>query len=568
MPRTHDWLRLALVAFVVYRIGYHAVYLGEVPFAIGAISDGAVYERAARDIADHFPLGTRPFYLQGAYAYLLSLGLLVRPWISLGLLVQMALAGAALWAFHRTMKRTWGPAVGGLSTLALLAYPGLAFYENKYLTASMGVSANIVVLAALVWAMRGGSRRVVVVGLATGLAFLARSNLLVAVPFIVHACVIGRGPEPNRWSRIVFPFALGFGLAVAPMAMRNQAVTGHPDVMPVHGGGTSFYIGNNPEAHGVWNDANGLLSARVEHESAELARQLDVRAGSERDQARAVGEALYARAFAWIAEHPGEWAALELHKLWLTLGNQELTQDYDWYGERELLPYAHRVGLPFGLLLALGIVGIGVRRRIAEPSHEGLNERERRAVGWLLVGQVMAVLAATLLFFTSSQHRLPLCVPLAVYAGPGLWIAYRTVAARLGRAGGSRVPLPSRLVLALAAVLLAQAFLPRMKRTTPHPVHYYNLAVALDQNGEPLAALTQVERAIELDPEQPFFRLERATLRRRLGDAEGARADVEWLWAQPGLPPDVRQVVRREWWATEELRRAAGLAPADLPDPP
>lgn len=552
----------------MYRLGYHAVYLGEVPFALGAVSDGAVYEAAARDIAERFPLGTRPFYLQGLYAYLLALGLVIKPWISLGLVLQIAVASLALWLFHRAMKRTWGSVMGSLSTLTLLAYPGLLFYENKYLTASMGVSANIAMLAALVWAARGGPHRSALVGATAGIAFLARSNLLLAVPFAAWACVVLHGSDPRRLGRVLVPFALGFGLAVAPMALRNQAVTGHPDLMPVHGGGTSFYIGNNAGAHGVWNDAGGLLSARIEHEPAELTAELDVHEDNQRDQVREIGRRLYSRAFGWIRENPGEWLALELHKAWLTVGNDELTQDYDWYGERELLPYAHRIGVPFGVLLFLAVIGIGTRKRAGDTATGVLDARGRRALGWLLAGQVVAVLAATLLFFTSSQHRLPLCVPLAVYAGPGAWVLVGVVARRVAPAGAVDAPRPGRALIVLGAIVLAQSFWPRNHRQTPSPVHYYNLAITIDQNGDPLAALPEIERAVELDPGQPLFRLERATLRRRLGDLRGAREDIDWLWARPDLPLGVREVVRREWWAVEEILRTSGGSPGRLPPPP
>src|SRR5690606_9920268 len=143
-------LLLIVAALVAYRIGYHASYLGEVPFAHATFSDGAVYEQSARDILEHPPLGREPFYLQGAYAYLLALGMAIRPWPSLGLVVQLLLAFATLALFHRSAVRLWGRTAGTWSSIALLAHPGLAFYENKYLSAELGVACNVLVLACFV----------------------------------------------------------------------------------------------------------------------------------------------------------------------------------------------------------------------------------------------------------------------------------------------------------------------------------------------------------------------------------------------------------------------------------
>jgi hypothetical protein len=531
--RLRGWL-LAGVVLVAARIGYHAVYLGEVPFALATFSDGAVYEASARDLAEHFPLGTQPFWLQGLYAYLLALPLLVAPWISLGLLLQLGVAGLAIWVFHRTMRRVWGPEVGRLSTFALLAYPALAFYENKYLSASLGVAADVFVLAAVVWAVEGRARRGLLAGAATGLSILARPNLVLAVPAVAWAC--GRDRSGPGRARMLAALALGLAGALSPMALRNLAVTGHADLFPVHGGGTSFFIGNNPHARGVWNDAGGLLSARVEHESAELAQKLDVDAASERDRAVEIGRRLYGEGLAFVRDEPGAWARLEVAKLFLTLGNDELTQDYDWWGERELLPNAHVRGLPFGLLLGLAVVGIAVRRRAARPGGAGLaagGDRVEAAVAITMAGQALAIVAAILVYFTSSQHRLPLCVPLAVYAGPGAFAIGRAVARR-----GCSGLAPA--VFAVAALAAAQAFWPRTSRHTPHPVHHYNLSIAFDQIGDPAASLAAIDVALAARPDQPLFRLRRAVLLDRLGDRRGARADAERVLEQPDLPDDVR----------------------------
>ena len=529
-------LALLVWVLVAYRIAYHATYLGEVPFAHATFADGAIYEQSARDIVEHPPLGTQPFYLQGAYAYLLALGMSIRAWPSLGLLVQLVLGFATLALFQRSAVRLWGRTAGLLASVALLAHPILAFYENKYLSAELGIACNVACVAAFVAVVEHDApgRRALAafgLGLASGLAMLARPNMVLAVPFSLAAVLVlapGEGWRARARAGLPSAAALGLGLvlALAPMAARNLAVTGHPDLGPVHGGGTSFFIGNNPEARGVWNDG-GLLSARVGTESLELAEQLGVDPSlDERDRAQAIGAALYTRAFAWIREHPGDWLALELRKTWLTIGDQPLTQDYDYWGERELLPWAHRIGVPFALLLGLGLLGAGAtlaRRSAPGEAEPGLlaGPRVRPALAWFLAGQLVAPLAANLLFFTSAQHRLPLAIPLALLAGPGALVV--AAAARDLRARRRPAGLAWLLV---AAGLVLQGPWPRTRTQTPSPVHYYNLAMVQDSIGEPVAALAALDRAIELRPDHPIFRLRRAHLRYRFVDLDGAEADL------------------------------------------
>jgi 4-amino-4-deoxy-L-arabinose transferase-like glycosyltransferase len=557
-------LKLVLLLLIAYRLAYHATYLGEVPFAHATFSDGAVYEAAARDILEHPPLGSEAFYLQGAYAYLLAIGMSIRAWPSLGLLVQLLVAFATLLVFHRCAIAMWGRRAGLMCSIALLAHPGLMFYENKYVSAELGIACNVLALAGFVALLRShvdparARTRLpacLALGFASGLAILARPNLVLALPFTLLA-ILALSPASRNWRALSLSLCtatLGLLLALAPMAARNLAVTGYPDIGPVHAGGTSFFIGNNPKSKGVWNDGD-LLSANLGTESEELTDALGIDSTlPERERARAIGDALYQRSFDWIAENPGTWIELELRKLWLTLGDQQLTQDYDWLGERELIPWAHRIGVSFSLLLALALLGAGAvfgqrwrpLERDTDPPTLVHTPATRRALAWFLVGQLGAALAANLLFFTSAQHRLPLIVPLALLAGPGLLALLADIRGRLTPTEPTTPtrPLPTWLLLA-ALLALAQGPWPRTRAQTPHPVHYYNLALAQDSLGEPRDALATLDRAIELRPDHAIFRLRRTHLRVRLLDYAGAAEDlavIDQLAANEGVPAWVLQ---------------------------
>jgi 4-amino-4-deoxy-L-arabinose transferase-like glycosyltransferase len=535
-------LKLVLLILIAYRVAYHATYLGEIPFAHATFSDGAVYEAAARDILDHPPLGSEAFYLQGAYAYLLAIGMSIQAWPSLGLLVQLLVAFATLAVFHRCAIQLWGRRAGLLCSIGLLAHPGLMFYENKYVSAELGIACNVLVLAGFVMLLRAHADPArplprllacLALGFASGLAILARPNLVLALPCTLLA-IVSLNRQPRNWR------ALGLLLALAPMAARNLAVTGYPDIGPVHAGGTSFFIGNNPKSKGVWNDAE-LLSANLGTESEELSQALEIDPTlPDRERARAIGDVLYQRSFAWIAANPGTWIELELRKLWLTIGDQQLTQDYDWLGERELIPWAHRIGVSFSLLLALALLGAGAvlgqrwRPHEREPQSQSQSPvfphtpAARRALAWFLVGQLGAPLAANLLFFTSAQHRLPLVIPLALLAGPGLLALLADIRRRVAIPNDAtpRKPLPPWLLLT-ALVALAQGPWPRTRADSPHPVHYYNLALAQDSIGEPRDALASLDRAIELRPDNAIFHQRRAHLRVRLLDYAGAAEDLD-----------------------------------------
>jgi 4-amino-4-deoxy-L-arabinose transferase-like glycosyltransferase len=537
-------MQLVLGALVAYRLIYHSIYVRDVPFALATFSDGRQYELAALDILAAAPLGTEPFYLQGLYAYFMALPMMLAPWVSLAILLQLVVAGLASWGFFRATAWWLGRPRAAWSTAVLLAYPALAFYENKVLTAALAVATSVLVLLTVARAQaRPGIGRIAVVGFALGLAVLARPNALVAVPFVLWAIVLISQPGAPSRPRAIAAVGVGLLLSLGPMAMRNAVVTGSPTVLPAHGGGTSFYIGNNRHARGVWNDAGGLMSGEVAHERVELAARLGIDERSGGREAAAIGQALYRRAFAEIREDPSRWVWLLVRKLGRALGNDELTQDYDWWGEREMLPWAHRIPVPFGVVLALGCVGaVVLRRRIRERRAERDDEPDARPLAWTLVGLAAAVLAANIGYFTSSQHRLPLVVPLAVLAGlgvPALRDAVIHLAKRRDRWSAMRL-------VGLAVVLLGVASVPRAKRREVSAAHDYNLAVAWLRLGEPDMALEALDRAVERRPGHPLIRLERATLRRERGDFEGARADLDHIVELDSQPQWVRHRVELE----------------------
>jgi hypothetical protein len=546
-------LLIALACLLAWRLAYHAAYLAFDPFARATFSDGSVYEDAARDVLAHPPLGTHPFYLQGAYAYLLALGMSVWPSITAGLLLQLACAALALWAAQRALAMAFGARAGTLAFVALLGYFPLAFYENKYLSASLGVDANVLAwLAFALFVRRRNAGHALLLGAASGLGVLARPNLLLALPFTLIACALVS--ERSSWRTLGAAWLCGLALALAPMALRNTLVTGKPSVFPAHGGGTSFYIGNNPQADGRWNTAGGLLSGQVGLERKELLRELGLPERSEAEDAAAIGSALYARAFRFIREQPLAEARLELRKLWLSVGNDEISQDYDPLGERALLGAAFGWGVPFGILLALALCGCAaLLARDDEP-------RTARAWLWLLLGQGGAVAAANLVYFTSSQHRLPLAVVCAALAGPGAEAAWLAARARMRRGHDPRAP--GLVVSGLAVVLLAQAFVPRQTRTRPSVAHFYNLSVVQEQTGDLAGAAASLGTALARKPREPVFSVEHASLLRRLGRFEEASDELDRVRAFPNAPAWVHARERLERALLEQRSRADALSRA------
>jgi hypothetical protein len=517
---------------LVQRVLYHALYIAHDPFARSTFSDGQLYEAAARDVLTHPPLGSEPFFLQGAYAYLLALGLSLRGALLDALLLQLAVCALGWLLFYAAARASFQPWVAAASSCGLLASAAAGFYENKYLSAALGVTCNIAVIAAFCWWLRRrGLLTAGAIGLSSACSVLARPNLVVALPFTLAAMFVAR----DRTRPALPPLAaamLACLLGLAPMALRNLQVTGAPTVFPSHGGGIPFYIGNHPGSSGLWNTAGGLLSGQVMLERDELAERLHLPRDAP-DLDRRIGGVLYGRALAFMAHEPLAWLQIEAKKLYAMLGNHEFVHDYDWYGERELLGDRLPFSLPFGVLLALGTLGLAALWR------------DQRASCVLLLGQIVAVALANLLWFTSAQNRLPLVVPLAFAAGPGLAGVLRRIRAR--------APLDLAAISSIA--LLLQAFVPRHAAARPSSAHYYNLANVEESLGDYGAALAHYRRACERAPQQPMFWLRYAHLARRMRRGDDATRALDRLAALPDVPAAIRGGAERERALLSRLTR-------------
>lgn len=521
-----------ILALSVQRCLYHLAYLKGDPFALMTIADGQVYEDAARDILAFPYWGSKPFYLQGAYAYLLAAGIIPNGSVVGGLILQLLAAVAGLALFGLAARTWFGPRVGLLSLIVLLACPEISFYENKYLSVVLGMFACMLLLWTFARCLnRPKLATACVVGASAGLCALARPNLILVAPFCAVGLWLAARHRP-RFARALLIVAMFAGLAgaLAPMALRNWVVSGTPTVFPSHGGGIPFFIGNNPESNGRWNDAGGLLGRQVALERDELAARLGIHAqGADLDAA--IGGALYERAFDFILNQPFAYLTLELRKLWALTGNHAYAHDYDLLGEQELLGAAFPFGLPFGIVLGLGALGLFVlSRRARQARHESTTA----ALCWVLYGLVVATSVANLVWFTAAQHRLPLYVPLAFAAGPAL----DTILRRVQRVvPANALPIAACVV---AALLCAQAFYPRVESPKPSSTHYFNLANVEEDLGRPEAALAHYALATERNPKQTAYWWRRALLGQRMRRLDDARFSLDQLLALPNLSPSLR----------------------------
>ena len=207
-----------------------------------------------------------------------------------------------------------------------------------------------------------------------------------------------------------------------------------------------------------------------------MSNSAEVRTGRELTPAQASSFWLGA-GLRFVAENPLAYLALQGRKLYLFWNGVEAQNNLSLYLARDLVPLLRWCVLGWGLVAPLAVAGWATSRRSA-----------------LLDLYLASYLVACLLFFTSSEYRLPVVPVLLLYAA--CWLAN---AAAWATGGARRRLLRSGLLVALVALPINYQDA-GAERLTRKRVDYYNFGTLYQRRGDWAAAEDMFRSALRIDP--------------------------------------------------------------------
>jgi tetratricopeptide (TPR) repeat protein len=496
----------------------------------------AYVELARRAINGDLGLGPGLYYVSPLYIYFLAAVVGLTDSFTIVRFIQIVLGTASVGFIFFTTRAWFGERAAWIAAI-LAALTGLfTFYEVLILQAGLDAFLTSAALYFLTVALQGtaGSKdpasmrkdtasmrkapRVfrpgdrgafILTGLLLGLATLNRPNMGVAVMVIAAALVLLRKTRP------AVLVAAGVAAAMAPVAVRNIVVAGQWSFASSHGG-LNFYIGNHAAASGSYRPVPGVAPNIV-------GQQRDAQRVASRALGRPVTESetsdyFFGLAWAWIREHPLQAARLFGRKLLYTFHAHHIALPYSYPF------YTHEPGailrvLAIGpwLLAPLGLAGL----IFAAP-------RDRLAPYLVWASFVPGYGLGVAAFFVAERYRLPLLVPLAIGAGAALDLFWRAIAGR--RLASIAAPAACAAVLAVPLnwpqgfqdgrwdeglrmaerlVMLgryqeADTWVDRLRPDAiDRGVPDYIVGRALMHQRQSAAAIAHLERAAQLDPNQP-----------------------------------------------------------------
>ncbi|MBI5366587.1 MAG: tetratricopeptide repeat protein [Planctomycetes bacterium] len=465
-----QWAWVAFLLFIALTLRLPLVWiLAPHPFFAELVGDAASYDRWAREVAAGDLLGSRMFFQDPLYAWLL--GAFYRgagPRLELARAAQVFAGVAGLFALFLAARRLAGVPVAFCALLLGAFARPLVFADVLPLKEGLAVAALEFALLALA-AAGAHPLRLLGAGAILGAAGLLRGNLLLLAP----PCAALHARAPRRAAALL----LGAALCVLPVTLRNLYLGDR--VLTTYGFGIALYVGNNPENDsGRYRPLSFLDAANVDSEEAGFRGEAERRLGRSL-RASEIERFWRGESFRFIRENPATFARVTAKRLLLLLNAYEIGDEYDVNYFAELIPWLGRLLGP-SLLFPLAAVGI---------AHAG----RRQPLPLLLL---LAVLASLLPFHVFDRYRLPLLPPVLLFAAIALVEIRALLAVR-------RFPELARTaaVFALAAGVV-NAPIERWLSVGyfDHAYSYYNLGIAQRRHGDPATALAAFEEAVRRRP--------------------------------------------------------------------
>jgi len=573
VSRVARWEWLALFGILIVGAGLRIAYLQEVrrlpDFERPAV-DAAFHDYWARGIAfdeweprENFSdpgIRTSPYFRPPGYAYFLAAvyAIFGDGYIA-ARLVQVALGLAGVILAFLFARRWFGRAPAMLLAAGMSGYWIFLFFEAELQATTLFVFLLLMFLNVMgIWYTRRSFLPALIAGIVGGLATLVRPNFL-AILVAALVWIVWARPDEGQRRRTILGAAglvLGTWLAIAPVTIRNQVVSG--EFVPISANsGINLFIGNNAQANGlVMSEIPGLGDFGTCFDWPGIVRKLEQRLGHELGDAGA--NAYFTReSLSFISENPVRVAKLTLKKALLFWGPREVGHNKEVAYERRFSRVLGRIPGRFPLLLALGLLGFGWLALERKRDHDA----QRR---WTLSVLVVLVIASYFLsvvpFFAAARYRVPILPLLLLF---GAWAL-----SRFGTAVVDRRRREIVTCVAAFALLYAGATRPLVDYEPSLARWHYDRGVAFDHAGDSNRARGHYEDALLDDPTFFYARYNLAHLLMREGRIDEAIAHWEAsLLARENYAPthynlaDIHRQRRDREKTVVHLERAFALDP-------
>lgn len=442
-------LLVALLAFLVRLI--YLIELSSRPGFTAPIIDELWHWEWAQQIISGSFWGEEAFFRAPLYPYFLAmLAKITGSSIFWTKFLQTILCGGTAVLLFKLTEHIFNRPVAIIAGFFYAFYGTLVFYETMFLIPVLFLFLTVWAMYRLVVYCDSPSWRTwIFTGLLFGLAAVARPNVLAVIPFLMVWLFWRRSaPEKTlpRWHSPALLLA-GVIIAIAPVTIRNLAVTGKFTLISSQGG-INLYLGNNPAASGLSMvmpeiELNESISWKYFVSTTTAIAETEV--GHPMNDGE-VSAYWTGKAVDFITSNPGKFMTLLWKKTVYLLIGFENSDNIDIYYQRtksllfSVLLWRNILAFPFGVLLPLALVGAYLSRN---------RFKELLPIYIFLIAYVPTII----LFLVTARHRLPLVPFLIILAAFGTHALVKGLKKR-----ATKVKVIALLILVLSLLLFNRTY--------------------------------------------------------------------------------------------------------------
>ena len=466
---------LVLFAASALRLTY-VLWLKGTPVGDKLLIDSAYYHQEALRLVSEGWIGDQVFFMNPFYSYFLAViyTYLGPSWQWIWI-IQSAMGTMVCYFTYVLGARLWNKKVGLIAAVLLALYGTLVFYDGALLTASPILFFNTWALMLLFRVKKLHWTSLMGAGILLGLSATARPFSLI---FALAMVPIFFRANPAKFVLNVMFLWGGIFLVVMPVIMRNYVIVGEWG-LTTSSAGMNFYVGNHPGATGIYAQVDFLPTAEPDREREEFMREADRRCQCELTPEEAsrywLGQGL-----TFIMEYPQEYGRLLLRKAYFFLNKVESQNNLSFYFARDFSPVLRWAFVGWWLVCPLGIAGWFASSRALKRSP--------------LAIYFLCYWLGCMIFFVSSEYRLPVVPILSLYAANLVLLVLQAL--RKGKLVSLSRPFLALVLIAIPVIYkdtLAQ-------KLTLRRVDYYNFAALYEREGNMEQAATLYQKSLEIDP--------------------------------------------------------------------
>ena len=455
--------------------------------------DNHTYDRWALEISQTFWLGwdRLPFLHGPLYPYFLGLAYLRFGYsFDTAAWSQRVIGALTVVLIFYLARRIFGKRAGWCAGVGAAFCPLFLLYEGEILVETLVLFVHVAALCIFVEAAK---RKTVCwwlfCGIALGVCALGRPNAMLFIPV---AAIWAAWITPGKWRQKIAAALLivvAAAVAISPAALLNTFVGGRFHLV-THSGGVNFYIGNAPDATGVYFRPPSLLEIRKKEGKHEYEIEWN--------------------GYLWelLKNEPLAVARNIVLKTKLFWQSGELPHNINFYLKQSFSPFLLS---PFrwGLIAPLGLIGMFLslkRRSLPKPEEPHM----------ILLAFFVLYMGSIILVFVMSRLRLPALAVSFVFAGYAVsWCIGNVLEAwRTRRFSPGMVRVCCTVIICVLLVLgLQSGENPLLLRWND----YLNLGSAYEVKGNHELALDEYQKALEKSPKNVALQQICSDLRANMG---------------------------------------------------